>query len=343
MIRNAWYIGCAGSRLSEAPLAIQILDQALVLFRDGQGRAHALYDRCVHRGVKLSLGTMTEGTLACGYHGWRYDGTGQCVHIPSLVQGQRIAAGCEVPSFPTVEQEGNVWVWVGDRPPSPAAPPAIADFGKRRWMQGSVAQKCAGLKGIENNLDWCHAFFAHPKTHGQYFATLRHGFRDQTYEMRVTERGMVVFAPATAKEGDPIPAQAQVKLTFELPDLVTVEFGRAEKGASMRERFGAGLMILMHFVPTGPSSCRLEWMMTNPVPFGGRLMWSEREPTIFRQDRVLLESAQPWYDKGDEFERSVEADAATLLARRIYQLACQGSWETHRASLPARRVVHVRA
>jgi phenylpropionate dioxygenase-like ring-hydroxylating dioxygenase large terminal subunit len=87
----------------------------------------------------LSLGTITEGALACGYHGWRYDGSGQCVHIPSLVSGQRIAKGCEVPSFPTVEQEGNVWVWVGDRAPAPAAPPVIADFATRRWMQGSGA------------------------------------------------------------------------------------------------------------------------------------------------------------------------------------------------------------
>jgi hypothetical protein len=164
--------------------------------------------------------------------------------------------------------------------------------------------------------------------------------------MRVTERGLVVFAPATASEADPIPqmpTQARVKLTFELPDQVTVEFGKAEKGATLRERFSGGLKILMHFVPTGPASCRLEWMMTNPMPFGNRMMWSEREPTIFRQDRLLLESAQSWYDKNDEFERSVEADASTLLVRRICELASRGSWDEHRASLPKRRVVHVRA
>ncbi|MGH8565884.1 MAG: Rieske 2Fe-2S domain-containing protein [Gammaproteobacteria bacterium] len=32
-----------------------------------------LIDRCCHRGARLSLGTVTDGHLACGYHGWRYD------------------------------------------------------------------------------------------------------------------------------------------------------------------------------------------------------------------------------------------------------------------------------
>jgi SAM-dependent methyltransferase len=52
------------------------------------------------------------------------------------------------------------------------------------------------------------------------------------------------------------------------------------------------------------------------------VIWSHREPKIFRQDRVVLESSQPWYDRdGGSFERSVEADVSTLLARRIVELA----------------------
>ena len=43
------------------------------------------------------------------------------------------------------------------------------------------------------------------------------------------------------------------------------------------------------------------------------------------------------------FERSVEADAATLLARRIYALATAAGWEAARDGLPPRRVVTVRA
>src|ERR1041385_5261181 len=69
MLRDYWYIACAASRLGAAPLAIKVLDQELVVFKDASGGAHALLDRCCHRGARLSLGTVTDGALACGYHG----------------------------------------------------------------------------------------------------------------------------------------------------------------------------------------------------------------------------------------------------------------------------------
>ena len=54
------------------------------------------------------------------------------------------------------------------------------------------------LQKIENNLDWCHPYFAHPWRHGQFYATRLRGFREQCYEVRTTETGLVVFAPAVA-------------------------------------------------------------------------------------------------------------------------------------------------
>src|SRR6187402_3721697 len=79
-----WYVACASSQLGDKPRAVQVLDQELVVFRDGESRAHALINRCCHRGAKLSLGRITDGNLACGYHGWQYDGNGCCVRVPSV-------------------------------------------------------------------------------------------------------------------------------------------------------------------------------------------------------------------------------------------------------------------
>jgi phenylpropionate dioxygenase-like ring-hydroxylating dioxygenase large terminal subunit len=103
MLSNFWYTACASSRLQSAPFATRVLDSDLVLFRDSTGTAHALLDRCCHRGVKLSLGRMTDGRLACGYHGWQYDGSGRCVHVPSLTAGRQIPETFRVPSFPYFE------------------------------------------------------------------------------------------------------------------------------------------------------------------------------------------------------------------------------------------------
>ena len=333
MLRSFWYIACAASRLRTAPRQCRVLDQDLVLFRDASGNPNALLDRCCHRGVRLSLGRVLEGTLACGYHGWRYDGTGKCVHIPSLPADRRIPEGALVPAYPCCEQDGYVWVWIGESGIEPGLPMRIAPYEHFRWRQGSVAMRCAAIKGIENNLDWCHPYFAHPWSHGQFFLTRFGGFREQQYEIRLTESGFVVFTPATADGDQPIDPNAVVTLRFDLPDRVTVEFTRPLR-----------FVMVMHFIPTGEASCRLEWMATRLWPLGPCVRWTDREPRILAQDRRLLESAQPWYNgTSADFERSVSADASTLLARRVVALAAEGRWASERPSLPRRRVVTVRA
>src|SRR2546429_7840530 len=96
LLRNHWYVACPSSQLAASmPKAVQVGDLDLVLFRDALGAANALLDRCCHRGVKLSLGRITGGHIAVGYHGLPYDGAGELVHLSSLT------AGGELTSFPT--------------------------------------------------------------------------------------------------------------------------------------------------------------------------------------------------------------------------------------------------
>lgn len=332
-LREYWYIACASSRLGSKALAARVLDYDLVLFRGKSLKPFALIDRCCHRGVQLSLGTVNDGRLSCRYHGWRYDGSGRCVHIPSLIAGRDIPSGYEVSSFPCLEQDGYVWVWMGEPGFETQPLRGIAEFQRHRWRQGSMAIRCDAMKMIENNLDWCHPYFTHPWTHGQFFSTRFRGFREQNYEMRLTENGLIVFAPATTSETQSIPECPIVSLHFSLPDRVRVEF---------RKPFH--MIIWMHFVPTGIDSCRQEWMITKLLPLGRRTSWSNRQPRIFKQDKKIMESAQPWYTvEGYSFERSVEADAATLLARKIVGLAARKEWDCARMRLPERRVVRVRA
>jgi hypothetical protein len=80
------------------------------------------------------------------------------------------------------------------------------------------------------------------------------------------------------------------------------------------------------------------------LPLGLRLRWTAREPTIFAQDRRLLETAQPEYERtGGRFEQSVAADTSTLMVRRIFALAAKGRWNQGNPIMPARRVVKLRA
>ncbi|RUT26104.1 oxidoreductase [Asaia sp. W19] len=82
--------------------------QELVLWRGPDGVVHGWEDRCPHRGVRLSLGFIRDGRLACAYHGWQFDGAGQCRAIPAH-PALNPPSTIRTRSFKIVEQAGLVW------------------------------------------------------------------------------------------------------------------------------------------------------------------------------------------------------------------------------------------
>jgi phenylpropionate dioxygenase-like ring-hydroxylating dioxygenase large terminal subunit len=80
---NDWHAVARSQELADgAVLAVRLLGQELVLWRN-QGTAWAWQDLCLHRGTRFSLGKVEQDCLICPYHGWHYDRTGRCVHIPA--------------------------------------------------------------------------------------------------------------------------------------------------------------------------------------------------------------------------------------------------------------------
>lgn len=131
-LKDFWYVACTSEELAgKKPLGRTLFGKPIVLFRDAAGKPAALFDRCLHRNAQLSKGdVLPGGRLGCPYHGWTYDGQGNCVEIPSLGPAQRgevldeagharaglRLAPCDVgrvPGFPTLEQDGLVFVFLG--------------------------------------------------------------------------------------------------------------------------------------------------------------------------------------------------------------------------------------
>ena len=185
---NPWLIACLSRELSaRGPLAVQADKFPLVLFRDGSGAPRALEDRCAHRNAPLSLGTVRDGRLQCGYHGWTYDGDGALVDVPALADGKSASEGCGVKRFPVLEQDGFVWVSLSERA-AESAPPRFAHFGERGWtsfvMKNTFSAPMAAC--LENFLDCPHATFLH-----------RHWFRAPTAKrVRATVRTLADGAVA---------------------------------------------------------------------------------------------------------------------------------------------------
>lgn len=105
-----WHLVCKSTELKNKPLAKTINGIPLVLFRDNNGKAGVLLDRCPHRTIPMSRGYIENGNLVCKHHGWHFNTEGTCVKVPQLKElsgdNERDAV-----CFNSVEHEGNIYVF----------------------------------------------------------------------------------------------------------------------------------------------------------------------------------------------------------------------------------------
>ncbi len=98
------------------PSAFTLLEQDLVLWFDWQeGLWRAFADVCPHRLVPLSEGRLNaNGELECPYHGWSFNGAGQCTAIPQAEPGVTPSAKrSRCRRFATAEAQGLLFVFAG--------------------------------------------------------------------------------------------------------------------------------------------------------------------------------------------------------------------------------------
>ena len=170
MYINFWYPVCLSDEINEGPKKATILGLEFVAFRDHKGNAHCLSNVCVHRGGSLAHGIChDDGTIACPYHGWRFDGSGKCQKIPSLGPGSKVPKRAKVDSYPVQEKYGIVFAFLGDQPEKER--PELYDIeefeadGWRSNYPKIIDVEYNYERSIENGLDPAHNEFVHP-THG---------------------------------------------------------------------------------------------------------------------------------------------------------------------------------
>jgi phenylpropionate dioxygenase-like ring-hydroxylating dioxygenase large terminal subunit len=164
---NQWYIAAFSWELTDKPLGRTLLNRPVVLFRAGDGQAAALEDRCCHRALPLSCGTLDKGGLRCGYHGLLYDAAGKCIEIPGQVNIPQKAC---VTSYPIQERDQIVWMWFGaeaDSQPDCEAPAYQWHDDPRYEFSGDVYHYNAPFELVHDNLlDLSHLGYVHLHTIG---------------------------------------------------------------------------------------------------------------------------------------------------------------------------------
>ncbi|MDP6435791.1 MAG: aromatic ring-hydroxylating dioxygenase subunit alpha [Gammaproteobacteria bacterium] len=166
MYINFWYPICTAEELDqENPRFIEMLGVRLVAFRDSKGGAHVLSDVCTHRGGSLAKGKVIDDCVQCPYHGWSFDGEGQCVAIPSMGDSKP-PARAKVDSYPVEEKYGVVFAFLGNLPEAERPPLyEVAEVGQEGWqVSGPVVFEIDAYfeRSVENGLDPLHNEFVHP-------------------------------------------------------------------------------------------------------------------------------------------------------------------------------------
>jgi vanillate O-demethylase monooxygenase subunit len=126
-LRDQWYVGAWSDEVGRVPLGRTILGEDIVFYRTEAGKPVALANHCAHRRLPLTEGRLRGDTIECGYHGLVYDESGRCVKIP----GQEAPRGIGVRSYPVIERDQFVSVWIGDHaladPASAISFPRLSD------------------------------------------------------------------------------------------------------------------------------------------------------------------------------------------------------------------------
>ena len=184
LLRDHWYAAARSVEVTaKKPLGRTVLEEMLVLWRPAAGGpAVAMRDRCLHRNALLSEGDLFDGLIGCPYHGWTYDPSGNCVQIPSEGEGAPstvkrltvVGEGCgaartscdssarRLPTFPVKEQDGLVWVWMGDGAPTHEPfrmPYWDAPGWNAYYMTTEFDNGVTNL--VENFMDVPHTVFVH--------------------------------------------------------------------------------------------------------------------------------------------------------------------------------------
>jgi phenylpropionate dioxygenase-like ring-hydroxylating dioxygenase large terminal subunit len=326
-LENCWYVASWSGELSVAPLARTMLGRPVVLYRRADGSPVALEDRCCHRGLPLSLGTVTGDDVVCGYHGLRFDPLGACIDVPGQ---STIPPDARIRSYPVAEKWNAVWIWMGapDRADIDAIPDVfwLDDPG---WTPapGHLRIEANYLGLVDNLLDLTHVSYLHRTTLAgddveavTPMTTRRDGDRLTVGRWILDVTPPPLYSKASGITG---PVDRWQWITWEAPANVYFDIGcaRAGTGAPKGDRSQGVSMWSTHLItPETETSTHYFFSFTRDFALGDpevtRIL-SEGSRTAFMEDLAVLEAQQRARDAmPDAPVVDIQIDTGPLQARR---------------------------
>lgn len=294
LVADRWYIVLDADELGSRPVGVRRHGRPMVFWRAG-GRVHAAVDQCPHRWAQLSLGTVEDGCITCPFHGFRFDGEGDCTRMPPDGTGAP-SRKMTLRTWEAREAHGFVWIWWGERRESYPEIPWFDELEQPgwRWKWSRIAETwdTHWTRVAENQLDFTHLPFVHRTSIG----------RGLDPELEVTVEA----------EGDRLTTWASnqaTRLELIAPNL-------------WRNRLGEKVNIVMVFVAMDDEHTHTYvrfYQRIVPWPLLGDLVcWLSRWPNAFilGQDRRVVTSQKPKPARLRNGEQLVKSDAPIIWFRR---------------------------
>jgi 5,5'-dehydrodivanillate O-demethylase oxygenase subunit len=162
LMRSFWQpIAIAKDLAPGQALPIRVLSEDLTLYRGETGTPFLVGGRCAHRCTVLHTGWVEADRIRCMYHGWQYDGTGQCTQMPAERRPRPEQA--RIPAYPVHEYAGLIFAYMGPSPVPEFQLPRKDCLEEDRVFLFHRKQvwDCNWFQQIENSLDASHVSFAH--------------------------------------------------------------------------------------------------------------------------------------------------------------------------------------
>jgi phenylpropionate dioxygenase-like ring-hydroxylating dioxygenase large terminal subunit len=287
-MENFWHPIATSGDVVEQPRQFMLLGERIVAFRHDAG-VSAFRDRCSHRGAALSGGRVENGRLSCPYHGWSYDRTGACVHIPSLPEGSAIPERARIVTYEAREAFGLIWVAMLDpAQPFPSWPAdAWSKSDYRVFLVNQYLWNTSAERAVENAMDFSHFNFVHAR-----YTELANGPVITPYEVERTDTGL-----SYAYEDGRIRREYLLHFPFVVHDrkkVIAASTGDTWSESAHGTRSGDETILSFIASPVDKKTTRLYLFMARNHSFHvDDRSYVEGFDTVAEQDRVVVESQRP--------------------------------------------------
>ena len=322
-----WYVAAKSVQVKpNAPFGTTLLGRKVVLWRDGDGKAHALEDFCPHRGAPLSRGVVHEGHIACRYHGVVVDGDGMILRVPAMPECN-LEGRHATQSYQVEEHSDAVFLYIPSAE-HPRAPPLVLppEFTDPAWtgFNCSSTWACNYRYALDNLADPMHGCYLHAHSF-----TLAYGSKQDLMKLTKTEAGFLVSRVTQTGEN------------FDWTDMVIRDdtmYCRLDIPYPAAGGPGGPFRIIGFTTPVTAHECRVYFWRLRKVSGTAREAWrflyrttfEARHWHVLEQDRAMLEELP---DDARKREMLYQHDVGVSRTRVLLKQAARSQLEAEDAAL----------